>query len=192
MDEPPRCAMSETSAESFPGDAGAVPPRSRFDFVHAKAGPLCRLMWNAWWITTLAVALTLSAWLIGRDLIGRDVAAVDDRLYVLYVAGTSLYYGALVGLLAAGFAGVWHVCGAWMLMPVFGAIAGAVGAVVLAAMTASYFRLGEQLGGGLHGGGEFVAILLLGALAVIAALGAAFGAVSGVIVALILAKMRHR
>ena len=106
------------------------------------------------------------------------------------VLGYFVFYASWVGLAAGTFAIAWRWCGAWIIVPIVGALLGAVAAVGLAFVI---LRGMDLRGAGVHGGGEIVAFLLLGILVVAAVIGAiAGGILSGVPAVIVALTIRRR
>jgi hypothetical protein len=107
----------------------------------------------------------------------------------LVIVGYCAFYGMWAGIAAALFTVGWRLWGGWILLPAFGALFGASVFVALSLVLLSKFDLRP---GGVHGGGDFAALLILGGLALIGVLGATFGALIGTVLAAWLARRRRQ
>ncbi|GIW81213.1 MAG: hypothetical protein KatS3mg105_3020 [Gemmatales bacterium] len=150
------------------------------------------LFWSVFWkVTAVTTALfVLLFFSLRHDELAEPF--LDVAFFVAVVLGYCVFYASWVGLAAGTFAIAWRWCGAWIIVPIVGAVLGAVAAVGLAFVI---LRGMDLRGAGVHGGGDIAAFLLLGFLAVVAVIGAIAGGilagVPAVIVALTIRRRRR-
>ena len=164
---------------------------SRFGYsalTESKASLL--LFWSVFWKVTAAttVLFVLLFFSLHPDDFSGQLAEV--AFAVVVVSGYCLFYAVWVGLGAGAFATAWRWCGPWIIVPVVGAVFGAVAAVAIAFLI---LRGIDFRGAGPHGGGDIAAFLVLGFLAVSAVIGAnAGGVLSGIPALMVALTTRHR
>jgi hypothetical protein len=88
------------------------------------------------------------------------------------------------------FAVAWRYWGGWLLLPLSGALLGAVGSLGIAIALVEWLDL-LPTRAGVHGGGELFAVLILGGAALTAAVGAVLGGIGGALLAVSLGLRRR-
>jgi hypothetical protein len=144
---------------------------------------LLRTCFRAFWRSTLLLAAPGFLYFMATFLRNRHEPLTPGMgvTAVLVYAGMSLFYGAHGGLVAAVAAGLWRLFGGWMFLPVGVTLAVFLGlgwlfegpvsqqmenlqaAIRLADQQNGFSNTGVALSGArvAHGGGPFVALLLL-------------------------------
>jgi hypothetical protein len=175
----------------MPSSQPSPPPDRSLAAVRARGAGIVRSSGKVFWRTTIAVTLLLFfAFVIVHNKDFRDLSA-RTLFGLLLVLGYSLFYGVCVAGGVTIFALAWRLWGAWILIPLFGALFGAAAFVAAAAAIVNGLDAWPARAGP-HGGGEIAAFLLLAAAVLVAAVGAAIGGFVGFTVAVVLSVSRRR
>jgi len=145
------------------------------------------------WMAAAALVLAYFLLLALADWQALAAQWREHPLDALALPAFALVHAAWIGLFGAAFALGWHLFGPWMLLPLGGAAAGAVlGAIAVGVVLSIAYGQGAGPRGGVHGGGDAMALVALGLYGLGAALGAAAGCAAGLIVAVVWSRSRRR
>jgi hypothetical protein len=150
---------------------------------------LLRSSWSVCW--KVAISTTAALFLLYVALHHGDFRELSLRTLTAAVVifGYCAFYGLWAGIAAALFAVGWRFWGGWILLPAFGALVGATVFVALSLLLLSRFDLRP---GGIHGGGDFAALLILSGLALIGVVGATIGGLICTVLTAWLARRRRQ
>ena len=163
------------------------PPKGTAHAVLSEGTATLSLFWSVFWkVTAVTTALFVLLFFARVELAG---PFLDVAFGMAAVLGYFVFYASWVGLAAGTFAIAWRWCGAWIIVPIVGAVLGAVAAVGL---VFEVLRGMDLRGAGVHGGGDIVAFLLLGILVVAAVIGAIAGGILSGLPAVIVALTNRR
>jgi len=144
-----------------------------------------RHCWSVFWkVTASATAALFLLFMTFHNDDFREPSA-QTLFAALLVFGYCLFYAACGGVAAVAFAMAWRYWGPWILLPLLGALAGAIAFVGLGIGILALLDLGPARAG-VHGGGQIAAILLLVGAAISSLIGAAIGGIAGALVAVLL------
>ena len=181
------------SSDRVPDESGGLTALGRSAFGQGKAS--ISLFWSvSWKVTAVATCILffllcwfLLHWWLDQSL--KPDQRLQNFLGLILLFGQCLFFSVWLGIAAGVFAVALRWFGAWIVVPILGAMVGSVVALFLAFVILNEI---DFQGGGLHGGGEIALLLLIGFLAIAAILGAAVGSILFVGLAMLFTLVNRR
>ena len=157
--------------------------------IRTESTAILRLAWSVFWkVTASATAVLFFLFFLMHNDDFRELSA--QRLFgALLVFGYCLFYAACAGAVATAFVVGWRFWGIKILLPLIGALLGAIALVALGVALLTGLNFGTARPG-VHGGGQIAAMLLLAGAALVAIIGAALGGLAGALFAILLGLRR--
>jgi len=156
--------------------------------IRTESTAILRLAWSAFWKVTASATAVLFSLFILIKVDFRELSA-QGLFGALLVFGYCLFYAACAGAVAAAFVVGWRFWGIKILLPLIGALLGAIALVALGVALLTGLNFGAARPG-VHGGGQIAAMLLLAGAALVAIIGAALGGLAGALFAIWLGLRR--